>query len=284
MTKVWHSETPEAVMTELKVNDNGLNSREAKERLVTYGPNEIKKEKGKSPWKIFLGQFTNILMVILFIAIGLSFAVGESTDAIIILAIVIASAVLGFTQEYRSEKAVEALRKITAPTATVVRDGVEVRIPAIELVPGDIILLYTGDRIPADARLIEEFTMKTDEASLTGESAPVDKSIEALPEQTQLNDCKNMVFSGTVVVYGRGQAIVTNTGMTTEFGKIAQMVQSSSQEKTPLEKRINSLGKWLGILALVVSFGVGIVAILILNRPVFDMILWAAFTNGFANI
>ena len=177
----------------------------------------------------------------------------KPTDAIIILAIVIASATLGFTQEYRSEKAVEALKKMTSPTASVLRDGKEVRIPATQLVPGDIILLYTGDKIPADGRLLEAFTMKTDEAPLTGESSAVNKSALELPEQTQLNDRKNMVFTGTVVVYGRGKAVVTTSGMNTEFGKIAQMVQAAPQEKTPLEKRLSNVGKWIGILALVVA-------------------------------
>ncbi len=275
MTKVWHSETPESVLTELKVTTNGLTSQEAKERLVTYGPNELKKEKGTSPFKILAGQFTDILMIILLIATGLSIAVGEYTDAAIILIIVFASAALGFTQEFRSEKAVEALKKMTAPTASVLRDGRECRIPAAELVPGDIVLLYAGDKVPADGRLIEAFTMKNDEAPLTGESNPVKKSSQTLPEQTQLNDRDNMVYTGTVVVYGRGKAVVTNTGMTTEFGKIAQMVQSAPTEKTPLEKRLAGVGKWLGIMCITVAASVGIVGIVIEGRPPVEMLLWA---------
>ena len=192
-------------------------------------------------------------MIILLIATGLSLAVGETVDALIILVIVLASALLGFTQEYRSEKAVEALKKMTAPTASVLRDGKEVRIPASDIVPGDIMILYTGDKVPADGRILEAFTMKDDEASLTGESSPVNKSGETLPEQTQLNDRENMVYTGTVVVYGRGKAVVTSAGMNTEFGKIAQMVQAAPQEETPLEKRLASVGKWIGILALIVS-------------------------------
>jgi P-type Ca2+ transporter type 2C len=275
LTKVWHSETPESVMTELKVTTNGLTSQEAKERLVTYGPNELKKEKGTSPFKILAGQFTDILMIILLIATGLSIAVGEYTDAAIILIIVFASAALGFTQEFRSEKAVEALKKMTAPTASVLRDGRECRIPAAELVPGDIVLLYAGDKVPADGRLIEAFTMKNDEAPLTGESNPVKKSSQTLPEQTQLNDRDNMVYTGTVVVYGRGKAVITNTGMTTEFGKIAQMVQSAPTEKTPLEKRLAGVGKWLGIMCITVAASVGIVGIVIEGRPPVEMLLWA---------
>jgi Ca2+-transporting ATPase len=275
MANKWYSKTLEEALSELNVTSKGLTSQEAQQRLIRYGPNELKKEKGKSPLKILLGQFTGILMVILLIATGLSFAVGEATDAAIILAIVIASATLGFTQEYRSEKAVEALKKMTAPTASVLRDGKEVRIPATQLVPGDIILLYTGDKIPADARLLEAFTMKTDEASLTGESSPVNKSSSELPEHTQLNDRRNIVYTGTVVVYGRGKAVVTTSGMNTEFGKIAQMVQAAPEEQTPLEKRLSGVGKWIGILALVVAVSVGVVGIVIEQRPILEMVLWA---------
>ncbi|MGD6934437.1 MAG: cation-translocating P-type ATPase [Candidatus Bathyarchaeia archaeon] len=282
MEKQWHSKTIEQTLDELNVTSKGLTTQEAQERLKQYGPNELKKEKGKSPLKILASQFTDILMIILLLAMALSVGVGiytnstdEIFDALIILVIVIASAVLGFTQEYRSEKAVEALKKMTAPTASVLRDGKEVRIPASEIVPGDIMVLYTGDKVPADGRLLEAFTMKDDEAPLTGESSPVNKSTDALPEQTQLNDRENMVYTGTVVVYGRGKAVVTSSGMNTEFGKIAQMVQAAPQEETPLEKRLAGVGKWIGILALVVAISVGFVGIVIEQRPVLDMILWA---------
>ncbi len=282
VTKSWHSKTPHEAMIELNVTTAGLTTQQAEERLIQYGPNELKKEKGKSPLKILLSQFTDILMIILLLAMALSVGVGlytgstdEIFDAMIILVIVLASAILGFTQEYRSEKAVEALKKMTSPTASVLRDGKEVRIPASQIVPGDIILLYTGDKIPADGRLIEAFTMKTDEAPLTGESSAVNKSALELPEQTQLNDRKNMVFTGTVVVYGRGKAVVTTSGMNTEFGKIAQMVQTAPQEKTPLEKRLSGVGKWIGVLALVVAVSVGVVGIVVEQRPILDMVLWA---------
>jgi Ca2+-transporting ATPase len=164
MTKPLHSLKPEETMQELKVTEKGLTSEEAQSRLTTYGPNELKKEKGSSPIKLFLGQFTDILMVILLIATALSIVVGETIDAMIILIIVFASAILGFTQEYRSEKAVEALKKMTAPSAVVLRDGKETKIPANQIVPGDIILVYTGDKISADARLIEAHNLKIDEA------------------------------------------------------------------------------------------------------------------------
>lgn len=262
-------------MAELKVDDKGLNTEEAKNRISTYGPNELKKKKGKSPIRLLLEQFTSVLMIVLLIATGLSIAVGETVDALIILAIVIASASLGFTQEYRSEKAVEALKKMTAPTAIVIRDGKENKIPASQLVPGDIILLNTGDKVPADARLIEVHNVKVDEAALTGESAPVEKTTSPLAEETALNDKRNMVFTGTIVAYGRAKAVVTTTGMSTEFGKIAQMVQTTTQEQTPLEKKMASAGKWIGIFAVAICICVGTVGIVVEQRPVLDMILWA---------
>jgi Ca2+-transporting ATPase len=264
----------EEVLNELSTEENGLSQEEAAKRLSEYGLNELKKEKGRSPIKLFLRQFTDILIIMLLIATGLSLAIGEAIDALIIFAIVISSALLGFVEEYRSEKAVEALKKMTAPTATVLRDGKEVKIPAGQIVPGDIVLLYTGDKIPADARLLEAFNLKLDEAALTGESAPVNKGITAIPEETQLNDRLNMVFTGTVVVYGRGKAAVTSTGMNTEFGKIAKLVQTTGEEETPLEKRMATVGKWIGIMAILVCIGVGTIGILE-GRNIIDMLLWA---------
>jgi len=273
---------PEEALEELKTSEKGLTEQEAQLRFGTYGPNELKKEKGKSPIKIFLSQFTDVLMIILLIAMFLSLGLGiyqnsidESIDAIIIFVIVIASAALGFTQEYRSEKAVEALKRMTAPTATVLRNGKEARIPATQLVPGDTILLYTGDKVPADARLLEAHSLKVDEAALTGESAPVDKATNALEETTPLNDRRNMVFTGTIIAYGRAKAVVTTTGMNTEFGKIAKLVQTTQQEQTPLEKRMAGVGKWIGILCVAISIAVGTVGIVVEQRPVLDMIIWA---------
>ncbi len=273
--KIWHALKSEEALEELKSSENGLSPQEAQGRLQTYGLNELKKEKGKSPIKLFLGQFTDVLMIILIIATALSLVIGETVDAIIILVIVFASAILGFTQEYRSEKAVEALKKMTAPTALVIRDGKEVRVPATELVPGDVYLLYTGDKIPADARLLEASNLKIEEAALTGESTAVEKSTEPMGENAQLNDRRNMVYTGTIVAYGRGKALVTETGMATEFGKIAQMVQSTTTEETPLEKRLASVGKWIGILAITICIGVALVGIVVEQRPVLDMVLWA---------
>jgi Ca2+-transporting ATPase len=229
---------------------------------------------------MFLEQFADILMVILLIAVGLSILsfflrqdIGELYDAGVIIAIVLATATLGFVEEFRSEKAVEALKKMTAPTAMTLRDGKEVKIPASEIVPGDVIFLYTGDKIPADARIIEAVNLKIDEAALTGESAPVSKSVNALPEEIPLNDKRNMTFTGTIVVYGRGRAVVTSTGMNTEFGKIAKMVQMTEEEQTPLEKRTQSIGKWIGILSVSICLAVAAIGI-IEGRDLLDMVLW----------
>jgi len=261
-------------MRELNAKMDGLSSEEVQKRLEEFGPNELKKEKGKSPVRLFLEQFTDILIIILLVATALSMVIGEFYDAIVIIAIVMACAVLGFTQEYKAEKALEALKKMTAPTATVLRDGKEMQLETRDLVPGDIILLYTGDKVAADARLIEAINMKTDEAPLTGESTPVNKNVKPLPEETIVSDRRNTLFTGTVVVYGRGKAVVTSTGMNTEFGKIAKMVQVTEDEETPLEKRMGHVGKWIGILSVAVCAVVAIFGIY-KGREILDMVLWA---------
>jgi Ca2+-transporting ATPase len=271
--KPWHAMSPEETLKELNSVEHGLTQAEAQRRLADYGLNELRKEKGSSPIKMFLEQFTDVLIIILLIATVLSLAVGEIVDAIVIMAIVLATAVLGYVEEFRSEKAVEALKKMTAPTAVALRDGKEVKISAREIVPGDVILLFTGDRVPADARLIESFNLKVDEASLTGESSPVNKNVDTCAEGLPLNDRKNIAFTGTVVVYGRGKAVATTTGMNTEFGKIAKMVQLTEEEETPLERRTRSIGKWIGILCVAICAGVGVIGIVEGRNPI-DMILW----------
>jgi len=272
-SKSWYAMSPEEVLKALNSTETGLSQAEAQKRNAEYGPNELQKEKGRSPIKMFFEQFTDILIIILLIATALSIVIGEIIDAIVIIAIVLATAILGFVEEFRSEKAVEALKKMTAPAAIVLRDGKEVKIPASEIVPGDIVLLYTGDKVPADARLVESINLKIDEAALTGESSPVNKNINVCAEETSLNDRRNMAFTGTVVVYGRGKAVVTSTGMNTEFGKIAKMVQMTEEEETPLEKRTQSIGKWIGILCVAVCLGVGAIGFIEGRNPI-DMVLW----------
>lgn len=233
-------------MNTLSANETGLSRQEAMKRLGEFGPNELREERKRSAIRLLLEQFKNLLVVILLIATAISLAVGEDYDAIVIIVIVIAVAVLGFFQEYRAEKALEALKKMTAPTALVLRDGKKIKTETREIVPGDILLLYSGDRVSADARLIEVVNLETDESSLTGESTPVSKGVQPLAEETPVSERVNTVFAGTTVVYGRGKALVTSTGMKTEFGKIARMVQVTEKEETPLERKWQTLGNGLG--------------------------------------
>ncbi len=247
----WHSLDAGAALARLSVDPGrGLSGAEAAERLERFGPNELAREDRASALALFLGQFKNVLMLILLAAIALSALVGEVVDAAIIGLIVVFCAILGFLQEFRAEKALEALKNMLSPSITALRDGVEKEVPSTDLVPGDILLLEAGDKVPADARVLESHSLRCDEAALTGESAPVGKNPAALPEAARLADRRNMAFTGTSVTYGRGRALVVETGMHTAFGAIAREVAAVATEKTPLEKRTEEIGKWLGLLAL----------------------------------
>ncbi|MFZ5448538.1 MAG: cation-translocating P-type ATPase [Thermodesulfobacteriota bacterium] len=247
----FHTLTPEQVFAALETGPQGLSQAAARERLASYGPNELGKARKISAIRILLRQFTNLLIIILLVAMIISFFLGERLDAWVILAIVLACVVLGFVQEYRAERAAAALVKMAAPVAIVVRDGDEVEIPAREVVPGDLLVLHTGDRVAADGRLWQQVNLKADEALLTGESIASIKNLEAIPHpDTPIGDRKCMVFGGTVITYGRGQAVVTATGRATEFGKIAHMLEEVGEEETPLEKRMKVIGRSLSALCL----------------------------------
>jgi Ca2+-transporting ATPase len=267
MSPEWHAMKTEEFMKGLKASEKGLSEEEAKRRLQEFGPNELVERKRVTPFQIFLGQFKDIFVIMLLFAIVISFIVAwykttiasgaegsidEYVDAITIGAIVVLNAVVGFVQEYRSEKAMEAMKKLTAPKARLLREGKEVLLPAREVVPGDIALLESGDRIPADGRLLEVVDLKTDEAVLTGESTPVGKTTEALGAKTSVADRKNSVFMATHIIYGRGKAVITSTGMNTEFGKIAEMVQAVEEEETPLKQKLARFAKKLGIIIVAV--------------------------------
>ncbi|MBN1369135.1 MAG: cation-translocating P-type ATPase [Dehalococcoidaceae bacterium] len=257
----------------LNTGSSGLSSEEAGKRLSDYGPNELTKHKGVSPLAIFLEQFKSFLIIILLVAVALSAVLGETVDAILIMIIVVFAGLLGFVQEYRAEKAMEALNEMAAPTAAVIREGREARLASRELVPGDIIILRTGDRIPADGRLVEAYNLKTEEAPLTGESTAVDKSIEPVSATLPVAERTNMIFTGTTAVYGRGTAVITATGMSTEFGKIAAMLQQVKQERTPLQVNLDRVGKYIGVVALFLCFalaGVGIIR----GHEVLEMVIW----------
>jgi Ca2+-transporting ATPase len=251
----WHASDTKLVLERLRSDPlRGLPPDEVKRRLTEFGSNELRKEEKVSALALFLNQFKNILIIILLVAVALSVLVGELMDAAMIGAIIILSALLGFFQEYKAEQALKALKKMLSPTITVLRDGTEEDVPSETLVPGDIVLLEAGDKIPADARLLEVRSLDLDEAPLTGESVPVRKSTAPLPLDTPVSDRNNMIYAGTVVTYGRGKAIVAATGMSTEFGKIAEEVASAEPKKTPLEKRTDEIGKWLGIISFSICF------------------------------
>jgi Ca2+-transporting ATPase len=258
----WHVRSLEEVQEELDADLEGLTGDEAAARLKRFGPNELQESGGTSAWALFWGQFKNVLILILLIAAGLSVISGHDVEAIAIGAIAAFTIVLGFIQEYRSEKAIAALREMAAPSATVLRDGREEDIPARKVVPGDVLQLHTGDKVPADARLIEAVNLQLVEAALTGESLPVEKDAGSLDDpDLPLGDRTNMVYSGTAVSYGRGRALAVATGMQTEFGRIARMLETVDTARTPLQKNLDRVGRilaWvaLGVVAAVVAVGV----------------------------
>ncbi|MDO8582180.1 MAG: cation-translocating P-type ATPase [bacterium] len=250
---LWHTSSIEDVFTHVGSDPHGLSSEEAGRRLSEFGRNELRAGTRTSALELFVGQFKNVLVVILLIATTLSFFLGHSIEAIAIAVIVLFAVILGFLQEYRAEKAIEALRKMAAPMATVLRDGEEEEIFAHDVVPGDVLLLKAGDKVPADARMIEVVNLKADEGVLTGESVSVEKHTEIIRKDTAaVADRKNMVYAGTIVSYGRGRAVTTATGMRTEFGSIATMLQHVKTELTPLQKNLNRLGHVLARVALVI--------------------------------
>ncbi len=269
----WHNLEVAETLQSLDSSRQGLTQEEAQRRLAQFGPNELTTKKGVSAWAIFLQQFKSVIIIMLLGAIVLSLALGEVADSIVILVIVVFCAVLGFIQEYRADRALEALKQMTAPTVSVVRDGQEEEIAAQALVPGDVILLKTGDHVSGDARLLEAVNLKTEEAPLTGESLAVEKVTEPISGEMVVGDRKNMVYTGTTVVYGRGRAVVTSTGMDTEFGQIAAMLQEVEEKKTPLQINLDRLGKWLviAISSLIVPLAlVGIMR----GHEILEMLVW----------
>ena len=270
----FHTMAPEQVLEALGTGPAGLDRDAAQARLERYGPNELAAGKKISAWSILLRQFANLLIVILLAATVISFFLGESLDAYVILAIVLACVGLGFFQEYRAEQAAAALQKLAAPVATVVRDGKERSIPAREVVPGDVLVLHTGDRVAADGRLLEEINLKADEALLTGESTASGKNLAPVADpDLAVADRKCMVFGGTVITYGRGRAVVTATGMDTEFGKIARMLADVTEDQTPLEARMATIGRVLSIICLTVAVGASLLGVL-RGHSWLEMLIW----------
>jgi P-type Ca2+ transporter type 2C len=273
-SRSWHSLAIRNVISNLGSDLSGLREEEARSRLGQFGYNELEREKKPSSVAVFLRQFKNVLVIILLAAALISFALGETVDAAVILGIVFAVSLLGFFQEYRAERALEALKRMAALTATVIRGGVESEIPARQLVPGDIVVLSVGDKGSADLRLIEAVNLRVDESALTGESVPSEKGIDPVPKDAPLAERLCVVYAGTVVSYGRGKGVVFSTGQQTEFGKIASMMRAAPKVKTPLELRIERVGRLLGTIMVLVAV---LVLLLGLARgsPLLEMFLWA---------
>jgi Ca2+-transporting ATPase len=250
----WYQLETEEVLARLESDpEQGLKQAQVQHRLEQYGPNELVERGTKSPWRILWEQMTALLVIILIIAAIISIVLGEYIDAAAILFIVVLNAALGFTQEYRAEQAMAALKKLAVPTVRVRRDGHLREVSARELVPGDIVHLEAGAYVPADGRVLESVNLRTEEAALTGESEPVDKTTHRLAgEDLPLGDRRNIVYMGTVVSYGRGVAIITETGMNTELGHIADMIQTVEQEQTPLQRRLDQLGRGLALAAFLI--------------------------------
>lgn len=269
----FYNKSIEEIFRSLNSNKEGLTDEEAKERLEKFGLNKLKREKRIRKLTIFFNQFKSFLLLILIFAVIVSMFVSHWTDAIVILIIIVFNALFGFFQEFKAEKAIEALKKLTSVKAVVIRDGEEKKILSEEVIPGDILVLSEGDKIVSDARLIEANNLETQEASLTGESIPVPKRVGVLDKKVSLAERNNMVFSGTIITRGNGKAIVIATGMNTEVGKIAKLIQDVKEEKTPLQIKLGQLGKWIGIFTLIVCAVVFILQFLLGNSLINSFVI-----------
>lgn len=274
MNNWWQLTVEKTIRTSVSNVEAGLTFQEVQLRRADSGLNELQCANRISPWAMLLEQFKNVLIIILLGATVLSAFMGHGIEAIAISVIVLFAVILGFLQEYRAERAIEALREMAAPTATTVRDGKEIELPARDLVPGDVVILRAGNKIPADVRLIEAINMQVDEAALTGESVPVEKVTVPLDKpELGLGDRINMAFAGTAVTYGRGRAVVVATGMNTEFGKIAKMLQSVERRKTPLQENLDKVGRMLARAAFVVVFIIVLLGLL-RGQPIIEMLIF----------
>lgn len=262
MTRVWHNQTPDEIAKEWHTDlSKGLSKKEAQQHLEKYGSNEIVKQRKSSAFTILLQQFKSLVIWVLFVAVAISFLLGEQINAFAILAIVIINGIIGFVIEYRADRAIAALQAYTAPMARVLRHGEKIEIPASDVVPGDILLLESGDFVAADARLFNVSLLKTNEAALTGESLPVKKKAEKIGTDTSLAERSNMVYMGTHVVNGKGAGVVIATGMRTEMGDIAGMLEETAETETPLQKRLDRVAYrllWICFFIIVVIFILGL--------------------------
>jgi len=265
--KKAHAMPIDEIIEQLETSKYGLYENEAKRRLDTYGTNEIVEKKGRTKMEILLKQINNPLNWILLIVAIITILIDHPQDAYVIFGVISINTIIGFIQEYKAENAIESLKKMGAPQAEVLRrtendKDIEFEIPSRYVVPGDVLILNSGDKVPADARLFECMNLHVDESMLTGESVPVSKKTDLLKKEISIGDRKNMVFSGTLIVHGRAKAIVTKTGMQSEMGKIASIIQEAEEIEIPIKKGIKKLTKMLGLLALVLSISVFIIGLI----------------------
>lgn len=267
--KNWYNKSKEEVLKEFNIQEeNGLSDSQVANNREKYGYNELQAQKKKSLFIKFLEQFKDFMIIVLIIAAIISGVIGyiedgSITDSIIILIVVIVNAIIGVAQEAKAEKSLEALQKLSSHSAKVVRNGNLTVVPSKDLVPGDIVVLDTGDFVPADLRIIEAINLKSQEASLTGESVPSEKSAVVIEEEkVGVGDRDNMLFSSSLITYGRGKGIVVETGMNTEVGKIAGIISNTVKSETPLQTKLNKLGKTLGIAALAICVVIFIIGLL----------------------
>jgi Ca2+-transporting ATPase len=268
----WYTFSTEEIRQKLGTGPSGLSTEEVEERLQRYGENVLREEVRETRLQVFLRQFKSVLIVILIIAAAISFFVGAYLDATAILIIVFLNALLGFSQEWQAGEAIEALKKMLVQHAVVIRDGRQEKIDASGIVPGDLVLLEMGEKVPADLVILEATSLEVDEAPLTGESSPVDKDPGVLPSGTDLAERSNMAFSGTTVVNGRGQGVVVATGMETEFGRIAGLSQQVKAEPTPLARQMDRLGRDLGLIAIAIAV-IAVAVGLLQQREFLEMFL-----------
>ncbi len=257
MESRYYSQTPEQVLAAVESREEGLTSQQAQERLERFGPNALREEKKKPVWQVFLEQFKDLLVVILIAAAVISMLSGNVESTIVIFAVLILNAVLGTVQHCKAEKSLESLKAMSAPTARVLRDGERLVIPSAQIVPGDIVELEAGDMVVADGRILHNYSLKVNESSLTGESEGVEKT-EAVIEgdKVALGDRKNLVFSGSLVTYGRALVVITGTGMDTELGKVAALMNQTQRRKTPLQESLDQFSRRLAMIILIICVGV----------------------------
>ncbi len=271
----WYMLSAEEVMKKLLTQAEGLSAAEAAERLRKYGLNELKVKKKISPVRIFISQFTSVLIVILLLAGMISFLIGNVIDAAVILAIVLLNGIFGFVQDYNAEKAIEALKRMAPLKATVMRNGKETVIEAREIVPGDIILLESGTKIPADLRIIESAELEADESILTGESVPVKKNPNVIEKSMSAMHKANMLFTGTIVTRGRATAMAVCTGINTEIGKMAVTIHETAEARTPLQLKLDALGKALGFIAICACIFIFFIGIILMKLGLLDMFIYS---------